>query len=66
METGTEREWLTLREVQELLGIGSTKVYELASKPGGIPNIRVGKCIRVHRKELSDWLEQQKYQTIDD
>jgi excisionase family DNA binding protein len=67
VETGTEREWLTLREVQEMLGIGSTKAYELANKPGGIPNVRIGgRIIRINRRELTDWLDQQKYRDTND
>ena len=66
MESGTEREWLTLREMQEILGIGSTKAYELVTTPGGIPNVRIGRAIRINRRELTDWLERQKYQDIND
>ena len=66
METGTEREWLTPREVQEMLGIGHTKAYELLTKPGGIPNVRIGRAIRINRRELDDWLERQKYQDVND
>jgi excisionase family DNA binding protein len=66
VETGTEREWLTLRQMQEMLGIGHTKAYELVTTPGGIPNIRIGRAIRINRRELTDWLEQQKYQDIND
>lgn len=63
METGTEREWLTLREVQEVLSIGHTKAYELMTTPGGIPNIRIGRVFRVNRRDLDDWLEQRKHRT---
>jgi excisionase family DNA binding protein len=66
VETGTEREWLTLREMQETLKIGSTKAYELVTTPGGIPNIRIGRAIRINRRELTNWLERQKYQDIND
>jgi excisionase family DNA binding protein len=66
VETGTEREWLTLREVQEMLGIGHTKAFELVTMPGGIPNIGIGKAIRINRRELDDWLERQKYQGVND
>jgi excisionase family DNA binding protein len=62
VEINTERgEWMTVREVQELLRIKSTKVYELVNTPGGIPNTRVGRSIRVHKQDLRDWLEQQKH-----
>ena len=66
METGTEREWLTLREVQEMLGIGSTKAYDLVTTPGGIPNVRIGRAIRINRRELADWLDRQKHQDVND
>ena len=66
METGTEREWLTPREVQEMLGIGHTKAYELLTRPGGIPNVRIGRAIRINRRELDDWLERQKHQDVND
>ncbi len=66
METGTEREWLTLREMQETLRIGHTKAYELVTRPGGIPNIRIGRAIRINKRDLTDWLESQKYQNVDD
>ena len=66
MEIGTDREWLTLREMQEMLGIGHTKAYELVTRPGGIPNVRIGRAIRINRRELSDWLERQKYHDLND
>jgi excisionase family DNA binding protein len=66
VETGTERDWLTLREVQEMLGIGHTKAYELVTTPGGIPNVRIGRAIRINRRELTDWLDQQKYRDTND
>jgi excisionase family DNA binding protein len=66
VDTGTEREWLTLREVQETLGIGHTKAYELVARPGGIPNVRIGKAIRINKRDLTDWLERQKYQNLND
>jgi excisionase family DNA binding protein len=52
--------------VQEMLGIGHTKAYELLTKPGGIPNIRIGRAIRINRQELDDWLERQKHQDVND
>ena len=51
MSEQTMQEWLTLRQVQEILGIGSTKAYELVAT-GVIPSIKVGRSIRVNRQEL--------------
>lgn len=54
------REWITLREVQEILGFGSTKAYELVAL-GEIPAIRVGRAIRVSVNGLERWVERQTY-----
>jgi excisionase family DNA binding protein len=59
-----EREFITLRDLQEVLGIGSTKAYELVNTPGGIPSVRVGRAIRISRRDLEDWLEQQKVPAV--
>jgi len=59
MSKQTVQEWLTLRQVQEILGIGSTKTYELVAT-GVIPSIKIGRSIRVNRQELEGWLEAQR------
>jgi excisionase family DNA binding protein len=59
-EESSMREWLTLREVQEILGIGKTKAYELVAT-GEIPAVRIGRSIRINRQELERWLEEQRY-----
>ena len=62
METSVQREWISLREMQEVLGIGSTKAYELVAS-GSIPGaVKIGRIIRINRRKLDNWLEQQ---TID-
>jgi len=66
VETGTKREWLTLRDIQELLVIGHTKAYELVTTPGGIPSVRIGRAIRINRRELDAWLEHRKYPTVNE
>ena len=57
------REWLTLREMQETLGIGKTKAYELVAT-GDIPSVRIGRSIRVSVLELERWLDDQRYPSI--
>jgi excisionase family DNA binding protein len=59
----TVQEWLTLRQIQVILGIGSTKAYELVAT-GEIPSVRIGRSIRVSRQELERWLEAQRYPNI--
>jgi excisionase family DNA binding protein len=53
-------EWLSLKDVQHLLGIGRTKTYELVTT-GELPAVRIGRCIRVNRQELDEWLRAQRY-----
>ena len=58
--TARETEWLSLKDVQRLLGIGKTKTYELVTT-GKLPAVRIGRCIRVNRTELDEWLRTQRY-----
>jgi len=53
-------EWLSLKDVQQLLGLGRTKAYELVTT-GELPAVRIGRCIRVNRRELDEWLQAQRY-----
>jgi excisionase family DNA binding protein len=62
-EESSMREWLTLREMQEILGIGKTKGYELVAT-GEIPSVRIGRSIRISREDLQHWLEEQRYPRI--
>lgn len=58
--------WITVKDLQGILGIGHTLAYQLLTMPGGIPNVRIGRAIRINRRELTTWLEQQKYQSGND
>ena len=49
---------LDSREVERLLGIGRTKVYELIASER-IPVVRIGRCVRVPRDELKAWIASQ-------
>ncbi len=60
MSSTKHPEWLSLKEVQHLLGIGRTKAYELVTI-GELPAVRIGRCIRVNRRELDEWLRAQRY-----
>jgi hypothetical protein len=45
-----------ITEVQEILGIGATLAREIVGKPGGIPAVRVGRCLRVRPCDLEAWI----------
>lgn len=55
----TEHEWLKVPEVAQLLRIARSRAYELVSS-GEIPSVRIGRSVRVSRKELDRWLEEQR------
>ena len=60
MRTDNEQEFIFLNKLQEILGIGRTKAYDLVAS-GELPAIRVGRAIRVRRADLSRWAERQSY-----
>ncbi len=55
MEIQPDQEWLSPTDLGKLLGLGKTKVYELTQTE--IPTYRIGRVIRVHRKDIETWLE---------
>jgi len=57
---GLDREWLTLWEMQEMLSIGRTKAWQLVAS-GEVPAVKIGRSVRVSRRELERWLEEQRY-----
>jgi excisionase family DNA binding protein len=46
---------LRAEDVQQLLGIGRWKVYEMITR-GELPVLRIGRLIRVPRPALDDWI----------
>ncbi len=60
MEPPVRREWYTISEVQAILGIGSTKAYELV-QTGELSAIRIGRALRVHRRDIDAWAERNRY-----
>ena len=50
---------MTILELREFLNISRSKAYELVKIPD-FPTIKVGKCIRICRKDLFEWLHKQK------
>ncbi len=49
---------LTMRDVQDYLGISRPKTYELAHTHG-FPAVRFGRVIRVPREAFFRWLDEQ-------
>ena len=55
-----KHEWLKVPEVAEVLRITRSRAYELVAD-GEIPAVKIGRSVRVNRKELDRWLEDQRY-----
>jgi excisionase family DNA binding protein len=59
-EQSSVNQWLTVREVAELLQLPRTRTYELIHR-GELPAVRVGeRSIRVHRGELERFLLEER------
>ena len=54
-----EHEWLKVPEVAEVLRIARSRAYELVAA-GEIPSIRIGRSVRVSRRELEQWLDERR------
>lgn len=54
-----KREYLKVPEVAEMLQIARSRAYELVGS-GEIPSVRIGRSVRVSRKELDRWLEEHR------
>jgi excisionase family DNA binding protein len=63
MRPENEQEFISLNQLQEILGIGRTKAYDLVTS-GDLPAVRIGRIIRINKRDLTDWLEQQKFQNV--
>lgn len=58
-----QHEWLKVPEVAQVLRIARSRAYELVAD-GEIPAVRIGRSVRVSRKELDRWLEGQSYTDV--
>lgn len=52
----TKPNWMTVEETAKHLGIGKSKLYELA-QAGEIPRHKVGKAWKFHRDDLDAWVK---------
>jgi excisionase family DNA binding protein len=51
---------LTMRDLQEYLGVSRPTAYALAHTPG-FPVVRFGRAIRVQKEAFLRWLDEQQY-----
>ena len=53
MRPDNEQEFISLKELQEILSIGRTTAYNLVTS-GDLPVVRIGRVIRINRQDLTD------------
>ncbi len=56
-------EYLKVPEVAGVLRIARSRAYELVAD-GEIPSIRIGRSVRVNRRELDRWLEGRRHHSV--
>ena len=59
-----ERLLLKPSEVAQILGIGRSMAYELINQEV-IPSIRLGRCIRVSKESLEQWIKDNEIGSTD-
>ena len=55
-----QHEWLKVPEVARIIRVARSRAYELVAT-GEIPSVRIGRSVRVSRRELDRWLEEQRH-----
>lgn len=52
-------EWLKVPEVARIIRVARSRAYELVGS-GEIPSVRIGRSVRISRRELDRWLEEKR------
>lgn len=55
-----KRDFLTFEEVQELLKLSRSKLYQML-QGGELPAYKIGKKWRIDRTELEEWIESKRF-----
>lgn len=55
MEMPAERQWLSYREAQQLVGLSRTSLWQLVSS-GEIQAARIGRAVRIERRSLEEFM----------
>lgn len=55
-----ERDFLTFEEVQDLLKLSRSKMYQMLQR-GELPAYKIGKQWRIEKSELEEWLASKKF-----
>ncbi len=60
--TTQQKEFLSIQDLQQWLGISRTKSYEIIQPgPDSLPAYRIGRRILVRRSHVEEWLGNRRY-----
>jgi excisionase family DNA binding protein len=60
MQEGLEPQWLSVKDLMTLTGLGRTKCYEMVAE-GEFEAIKVGRAIRVSKASYEEWCRRNRY-----
>jgi excisionase family DNA binding protein len=60
-----EREWMSIKELMLITGLGRTKCYNLVAS-GELEALKVGRSIRVSRASYEEWTRRHRYLDVMD
>jgi excisionase family DNA binding protein len=63
MRKNIEPEWLSIKDLMTITGLGRTKCYELVAT-GELEAIKVGRAVRVSRASYIEWTRRQRYMDV--
>ena len=61
MSSEVEREWLSVRDLMALTGLGRTKCYEMVAQGEFETTMKVGRAVRVSRASYESWTRKHSY-----
>ena len=60
MPSEMEREWLSVRDLMALTGLGRTKCYSMVAE-GEFETIKAGRALRISRASYEAWIRRNHY-----
>ena len=60
MPSEVERQWLSVKDLMTLTGLGRTKCYELVAE-GEFEAIKVGRSVRISTASYEEWTRRNRY-----
>jgi excisionase family DNA binding protein len=60
MPEEVEREWLSVKDLMTITGLGRTKCYELVAS-GELEAIKCGRAVRISMASYEEWTRRNRY-----